>query len=279
LELIRESLAMSEYSSSFNTLSLPFDRILVAVVVSSHSTLRKCAILLHEIETTPLETLFPTKEARKKRYRRIFRVSMELWEILMTVYDKRSSILQDSLTMESFLAFQSSLESQVFPKNETETKAFSQKELSVRGLLASEWVTQFECGLAMTASYANEYTTSKSLIKDSALTRDLLVDSKEIDCSFQRSLDSSFEEYLEKQRKWAETGAVRDLEFEGDTILKKLSKRREIGSALKQYSLTSSAADLRLKLVDAQIGYLWKPPILHWMLAKHTDPLGRVCQL
>jgi hypothetical protein len=80
LELVRESDAMERYSVTFNKIALPFDRLLLSSFVRSHFALQKCTKLLHEIEsdsTNPCP-LYTSKEARKKSYRRIFRVTIEV---------------------------------------------------------------------------------------------------------------------------------------------------------------------------------------------------------
>lgn len=83
-------------------------------------------------------------------------------------------------------------------------------------------------------------------------------------------------EYLQKQRKWAETGAVRDLEFEGDTILKTLSSRCKNGdSYLRKYiTALSAAAEIRWRAIDKKVGDLWCSP-LHWKLSQYNDQKGR----
>ena len=81
---------------------------------------------------------------------------------------------------------------------------------------------------------------------------------------------------METQRKWAETGAVRDLEFEGDTVLKRLSQDYETDkNTVKKVTLMNDAANLRLKITEQQVGQLWEPPPARWMLPSRTGPLGR----
>jgi hypothetical protein len=80
--------------------------------------------------------------------------------------------------------------------------------------------------------------------------------------------------YLEKQRKWPDSSAVRDLEFEGDTILKELAKKFEIHRAHQRKQSRISGANVRNVLADEMVGNLWKA-CSHWMMAKHTDPIGR----
>lgn len=93
-------------------------------------------------------------------------------------------------------------------------------------------------------------------------------------CSFL----SIIKEYLEKQRRWAETGAVRDLEFEGDTILKKLSSTssrcKNEGRSLPNIPALTAAAERRWKAIDKKVGDAWYSP-LHWKLPIYNDQKGR----
>lgn len=80
LELVRESDAMESYSGTFNKIALPFDRLLLLCFIRSHFALQKCTKLLHEIESdsTNPSPLYTSKDTRKKSYRRIFRVTIEV---------------------------------------------------------------------------------------------------------------------------------------------------------------------------------------------------------
>ena len=80
LELVRESDAMERYSGTFNKIALPFDRLLLSSFIRSHFALQKCSNLLRAIESdsTSPSPLYTHRETRKKSYRRIFRVSIEV---------------------------------------------------------------------------------------------------------------------------------------------------------------------------------------------------------
>ena len=83
-------------------------------------------------------------------------------------------------------------------------------------------------------------------------------------------------EYLEKQRRWAETGAVRDLEFEGDTLLKILSGmcKRERKTFSKGLAELSVAANLRWRAIDKRSRLVWESSS-RWKLSTFTDNCGR----
>ena len=213
--------------------------------------------------------------------------------------------MRNALTHEAINAFQSCMESPIVPDGETSTKGSSQKEVVVRALLASDWVQKFEMTLSRKTDYISlvEDGALDILANENSFTQDLCKDSSEIEKYFQKSLNASFEgtfyvtqffvtdvglvliscclfffveEYLEKQRKWAETGAVRDLEFEGDTILKTLAGgcKHEGRSLTKDFAELSAAAKMRWKAIDKKVGNAAYSP-LYWKLPKYTDQKGR----
>jgi hypothetical protein len=284
LELIRESEALEGYSAAFNKLTAPFDRLILSIVLQCHRTLGRCGSLLSEIESTPFETYFQSKEAQKKSYRRLLRVALELRDILVTIYERRSEVLRTSLSVTAFGAFESCLEAPPPPASDGgyPSKSPSPKEVLVRTLLLSEWVTKFQdvdikgnvsLPEQLQASVGDTNNTSS---RGAIAIEELSLQGKEIVATFEKSLHSCFEKYLESQRKWAETGAVRDLEFEGDTTLKRLSGRHavDLSEVSKLLSERNAAAELRWKAIDRKVTELWNGS-KHWKLARYTDRLGR----
>ena len=80
--------------------------------------------------------------------------------------------------------------------------------------------------------------------------------------------------YLEQQRKWAESSAVRDLEFEGDTTMKELANKCDsLKSTATRFDRDASVAR-RVQLADTAVEGL-KRHYSHWMMDAHEDPLGR----
>lgn len=279
-ELIREAEALEGYSAAFNKLTAPFDRLILAIVLQCHRTLGRCASLLREIESTPFEIYFDSKEAQKKAYRRLLRVSLELRDILVAIFERRNEVLKTSLSSEAFEALRSCLE--VTPPTTQETGATppSQKEVLVRNLLFSTWVAKFQDvdirGRVSLPEQLQAPALSSTDQTGISAIEDLLNESDEIVRSFEKSLNVCFEKYLEAQRKWAETGAVRDLECDGDSTMKRLSQRHshDLGEFVKVASARNFAADERWKGIDRKTSELWKE-WKHWKLAKYTDHLGR----
>jgi hypothetical protein len=284
LELIRESEALEGYSAAFNKLTAPFDRLILAIVLQCHRTLGRCGSLLSEIESTPFETYFESKEAQKKSYRRLLRVALELRDILVTTFERRNEVLRTCLSSEAFEAFQSCLEATTTTPSESRSpsKTHSSKEILVRNLLFSDWVTQFQdVEQKGNVSLPEQLQTGKNGGSEPSqrglgVIEELSVESRAIVGTFEKALNVCFEKYLEGQRKWAETGAVRDLEFEGDTTLKRLSSRHvnDLGEFSKSLSLRSAAANIRWRGIDRKVIELWRGT-LHWKLARCTGRLGR----
>ena len=279
-ELIREAESLEGYSAAFNKLTAPFDRLILAIVLQCHRTLGRCASLLKEIESTPFETYFDSKETQKKSYRRLLRVVVELRDILVTIFERRNEVLKSCLSQEAFEALRSCLEVALASQSENTAATGSQKEFLVRALLHSSWVTKFQDvdirGRVSLPEQLQTRGTSNSQQTGVSAIEDLLNESDEIVRSFEKSLNVRFEKYLETQRKWAETGAVRELECEGDATLKRLSQKHpyDLGEFLKVLASRNVASDERWKGIDMKINELWKGGI-HWKLPEHTDHLGR----
>jgi len=67
------------------------------------------------------------------------------------------------------------------------------------------------------SSYRQEKTKGNELSqRGPEVIEELSVESRAIVETFEKALNVCFGKYLEAQRKWVETRAVRDLEFEGD---------------------------------------------------------------
>lgn len=103
-------------------------------------------------------------------------------------------MLRDSLTKEAIVAFQSCMESPA-QDGESNTGSSSQKEIVVRSLLSSDWVQKFEMSLSRRKDPVSLIRGGalSILADESSFTQDLHRDSSEIEKSFQKSLNSSFE--------------------------------------------------------------------------------------
>jgi hypothetical protein len=94
------------------------------------------------------------------------------------------------------------------------------KEAVVRDFLASRWVTGFQDTVNRHDLAVPEQVSMDNIPLSSdeesnpgfGAIEKLSQESKSIVDDFEKAIDSCFELYLEVQRKWAETDAVRDLE-------------------------------------------------------------------
>ena len=267
-EMIRESEALDGYSATFNKLTAPFDRLVLLVVVQCRQVLRRANAQKSDLEVQSTDIDLNGRERRKKSYRRLLRVCLEMREILVTVLDQRVDLLRGSLSESSFDALTLALDG-----NEN---IEGSKEVLVQQLLSSDWVVGFEGmtshGNVTVPNVFRNDETSRGIFE----FRELQREAKDMSVYFEKSLNVCFERYLEGQRKWAETGAVRDLEYEGDSTLKRLSSASV--TALDDFSkiveLRKEAADSRWHSIDHKVGRIWTPHD-HWRLPCGADALGK----
>jgi hypothetical protein len=284
MELIRESQALDGYSQAFNDLTAPLDRLILAIVLQCHRALGRCGALLSEIESSSSEKYFESKESQKKYTRRLLRVVLELRDIILTAYKGRNEVLRASLSRSAFEALQSCLGVTSQSSDEqaplSSNKPASHREMIIRNLLTSDWVTKLQDVDVRENFTIPEQVESGNEKQDQSLgvqaVEELSRESKAIINNLEKSLNSCFEKYLEAQRKWAETGAVRDLEFEGDTTLKRLSGKHksDMSEFGKLISLRSAAAESRWRGIHRRFVQVWERGI-HWKLARYSDLLGR----
>ena len=281
LELIRESVALAGYSAAFHDLTAPLDRLILATVLQCHKSLSKCATLLVEIESSPEGNFFPDDDTKKKNYRRLLRVAFELREVVLAAYRGRNEVLRAALSLQAFEALQFGLEQSVARRVGDSPLS---KEAIVRDFLSSSWVTSFHDvemrdTLAIPEQVASGqlYQHKTSSHRGVLAVEEMLHESNGITADFNRSLDSSFEEYCEDQRKWADSGAVRELEFEGDLTAKKLSSRfpAETFEATRMINQRASNALSRWHAVERVAVDLWNCESCHWQLARNADRLNR----
>jgi hypothetical protein len=281
LELIRESEALEGYSAAFNKITAPFDRLVLAMILQCHRTLGRSGSLLSEIESTPFETYFESKEAQKKSYRRLLRVALELRDIVVTVFDRRNEVLRASLSEQAYECLETSLAVPPSPTSESASPVkSSHKEVLVRALMGSDWVTRFQDveireGLPLPeqlqAADGDPTPGQGATVMD-----ELRLQSSDIVSSFEQALNVCFDKYLEAQRQWAETGAVRDLEFEGDTTLRRLAGKQSLDATelSKMLATREGAVEVRWRGIERRLLDLWRRG-LHWKLARYTDRRGR----
>jgi len=219
LELIRESNTSEGNSIAFHRDGIAhLDRLVLAVVLHCHRALGRCAALLSEIESASYDRYFQSRDMHKKHCRRLLRVALELRDVVSTAYRGRNDLLRSTLSTEAHEALRDSLEG-AFTPGKT-----ASKESVVRDFLASKWVTGFQDTVnrrhdlavpeqvSMDTIPLSSDQESNPLMQGFVSIEKLAQESGSIVLDFEKAIDSRFEVYLEVQRKWAETDAVRDLE-------------------------------------------------------------------
>lgn len=215
LELLREASISEGNTLAFHRDGVAhIDRLVLAIVLHCHRALGRCASLLSEIESASFVTYFRNEEVQKKYCRRLLRVALELRDVVSTAYRGRNELLRSSLSADAHAALRDSLEGAFTPGRNPS------KESVVRDFLGSKWVAGFQDTVNRRDLAVPEQVSMDAIPLSSdeennpgfsSVTK-LFAESIDIVSDFEKSIDSCFEVYLEVQRKWAETEAVRDLE-------------------------------------------------------------------
>jgi PH domain associated with Beige/BEACH len=278
LELIKESVALAGFSAAFHDLTAPLDRLLLAIVLHSHSALSICATLLSTFEY-PFAEGIDDEAGKIKSGRRLIQVCFVLRELVVTAFRGRNEVLRAALSHDVFQALQESLEN----TTERNLQQQSSQEVVVREFLASEWVSTYhDIRLNDRASDTLQEkqsleSQSRSTRKGSLVMHQLSEESFQNIMDFTRALDVPFKMYLEDQRRWAETDLVRDLEYEGDEAIKRFSLdyKESITESRRRSLERSIGTDGRWNVVVRQVIDLWTSHSAHWKLGENRDCLGR----
>mmetsp|Transcript_3651 Transcript_3651/g.5568 ORF Transcript_3651/g.5568 Transcript_3651/m.5568 type:complete len:2959 (-) Transcript_3651:158-9034(-) len=279
LELIHESVALAGYSAAFHDLTAPLDRLILSIVLHCQRALGRCGALLSVLESPSRSKHFRDEDTRRRNEKRLLRVSFELREIVLTAYKGRNEVLRAALSFKSFEALQESLEYKAM------ADAFISKYGSrdVRCFLKSTWITSYQEIDAQDEFYAIEQASNRqkhetiSSHRGHLAVKELITESSQMVIEFTNALDEAFNLYLEDQKNWAETDLVRDLEYEGDVAVKRLSLCYKNSVFDTSRSLTERArgAANRWDVVSRQVAELWTSHSSHWCFPKYTDGLGR----
>lgn len=276
LELAREIITADAKSKATELLVECMDRLFVATLIHCHRALGRCSALLSEIESSSFEKYFDTRESHKKHHRRLLRTALELRDVVLLIFRGRSELLTSSLSGESFAALRDSLEGSFHQQ--------ISKESVVKEFLSSSWVvgfqdveTRLDIAVPEQLSMGNIPLSSEQVSSSDgfALVEKLAQESKAISFDLEKTLDGCFEDYLESTRRWAETDAVRDLEFDGDSTVKRLSEKHKSESAemSRGLLLRRNGAEIRWRRILRMTAEPWES-MLHWRLASYTDRTG-----
>ena len=281
LELLRENSASDGQHLNFhNEDEAHIDRLILAVTLHCHRALGRCSALLWEIESATSEKYFHSKDAHKKFYRRLLRVALELRDVASTAFRGRNDILRATMSTEAYEALRISLEGDALTEKVS-------KESVVRDFLASPWVTGFTDTVNRQDLAVPEQVSMETipLSSDQALNpfaqgfyalEQLSVESNCIVLDFETAINSCFEEYLQAQRAWAETDAVRDLEYDGDATSKRLSENCKLDGidVAKSANMRKCLVDGRWRAIESKVSEPWFKA-KYWKLSRYADVRGR----
>ncbi len=254
------------------------DRLLLAALLHSHRALARSVALLSEIEFSFSGIYFENRESQKKHHRRLLRSTKKLYEIVSEIFQRRNDVVREALSKEAYEALISSLTESTSNDNST-------KDQSIRIFLKSKWVKGFQdvenrfdlaipeqVWIEAQEGASGNGTTMQGLIAIEQLSKE----SHDILADFEKALDNCFTNYLESQRKWAETDAVRDIEYDGDIILKRFSEKykSDLLDVARDTAIRRTAAEQRWKMIERLVIDPWREP-KHWIIPKWTDRMGR----
>ena len=267
------------YSQEFHKLTAPFDRMVLAIVLQCHRALSRCSVVLVEIESTPWQNYFCDIESQQKSKRRLFRATLELREIVLAAYRGRNEVLRAALSSQAYEALSCGLEDNTGSKGSN----FQSKEASLRAFLENDWVAGFhdvegegDLVIPEQVSIGQICDGRKQLTRGKQAIEELAAESVAIVKEYTLLLNIPFTLYCETQRKWAETDAVRDREYEGDVSVKRLSNkyRTDLVELNKSMVARLLLALQRLSSIAQLAHDPWRRG-QHWMFTSCTDLLYR----
>ena len=280
LEILKESVTMGGgYSQAFHELTAPFDRMVLAIVLQCHRALSRCSVVLVEMESTPWQDYFCDIESQQKSKRRLFRATLELREIVLAAYRGRNEVLRAALSSQAYEALSCGLEDNTGSKGSN----FQSKEASLRAFLENDWVAGFHDVEGEGNLVIPEQVSSGQICQDSKQStrgkqaiEELAAESVAIVKEYTLLLNIPFTLYCETQRKWAETDAVRDREYEGDVSVRRLSNkyRTDLVELNKSTVARLLLALQRLSSIAQLLHDPWRR-VRHWMFTSCTDLLYR----
>jgi hypothetical protein len=272
----REYLTSDARAKTSETCVDLLDQLFIGTLMHCHRALGRCSCLLSEIESTSFEKYFDSRDSHKKHHRRLLRTSLEIRDVVLLLFRGCQVLLTSSLSSDAFDALRNSLEGSFHQR--------ISKESVAKDFLASHWVTGFQdvetrrdIAIPEQLSMGNIPLSSEQVKSSNGimLVEKLAQESKAIAMDLERTLDGCFEEYLEATRLWAETDAVRDLEYEGDNTVKRLAERYscDYGDMSRGILLRRNAAESRSRRIFQMTVDPWDIA-RHWKLANSTDRTG-----
>ena len=239
-----------------------------------------------ETESSPWQKYFADIESRHKSQRRLFRVVLELREIALAAYRGRNEVLRAALSPQAHQALSRGLEEVANSATSSKSGNSPSKEASLRAFLENDWVAGFhdvedtkgEGSLVIPEQISNGqiYQGRPATTRGRIAIEEIASESAAIIKEYSALLNVPFSVYCENQRKWAETDAVREREYEGDVSVKHLSSkyRTDIIDFHKSMAARGALALPRLTLIAQLANDPWNRG-RHWMFTSYTDLLYR----
>jgi WD40 repeat protein len=258
------------------------DRVIVCIILQCHRSLSKCFSVLNEIEL--LEGNHIQVSERPRHLRRLYSAVSVLGGIICDVYEARKNLLLEVLTKEAYSALESSVLMSDEWKNYAETPQPTRNRI-LRDFLESDWVKCF---------HDNDYFQANvdgivSIVIPEILNRngenkidravyimkELAVECKHIRDDYHHAIDSPFSKYLEDQKSWADTAAVRDLEYDGNCAINSLTTQYQCRVKTMARSLQIKCDISSRRYLSVQRKIQTNSKYIHWKLARSTDRLHR----
>mmetsp|Transcript_11727 Transcript_11727/g.21928 ORF Transcript_11727/g.21928 Transcript_11727/m.21928 type:complete len:2939 (+) Transcript_11727:68-8884(+) len=258
------------------------DRVIICIILQCHRSLSKCFSVLNEIELPEGNHVHVTE--RPRHVRRLYSVVSVLGDTIRDVHEARKKLLLEALTEKAYCALESSVLLTDEWINYAETSQHKRSKI-LRQFLESDWVTRFHDNdyfqtdvdglVGIVIPEILNRSGENRIDRAVYIMKELAVESKKITEEYHRAIDSPFNKYLEDQRSWADTTAVRDLEYDGNCAINDLTSQF-------QYRLKTMATTLLLKYDIAYQRYSsirtkirTDSKYKHWKLARSTDQLHR----
>lgn len=287
MDIIRETSTQNEV---FQQETDSIDRIMVCIVLQCHRSLSKCSTVLSELESSPEKYFSRTEQTRQLR--RLFRAVEILGDIVLDVYKGRNSVLLEAFSHDAYKALELSIATKdewahsLDDLNGLNTQ--DARRAGIREFLSADWVKRFHDNIYVQADdndfgdlaipeQLNTFVESNvsNIDRATSIMNGLAAESKDIGEEYKRALDKPFRMYLEDQKSWADTSAVRDLEYDGNLSIKNLAERYLSNNKdmIRTEMLKAEMASQRLYSIERKIQINIASD--HWKVAQYTDRLHR----
>ena len=249
-----------------------------------------------------LKQYFASNDSKHRNLKRLLRSTQELKEIVSHAFRSRNDVCRSGLSLEAYESLQIALEepqqkarrgrksSSTAGNTRSRSRHESQLTEDAIGFLSSPWVTGFmdiesyesndeertTFSVPEMASNRQNYRNRTALTAGFDAVEALAKESNEIVAELNRCLDIPFEDYLEEQRRWADTNLVRDMEYDGDVTVKTLAGRHknDLDISVQQSKLRDGSTKREVVAISTKVVEPWKSRH-HWKFSSSTDRLHR----